>query len=301
MLALAIGGCGEEKAPPDPPSQVDRFDGDRAYADVAWQVELGPRPSGSEANARLTQRLARVLFRTGVKGVSISGADRRQSGRFEGADSLRNVVGVIPGNRDGFIVVGAHHDTKSGIPNFVGANDGGSGVAVVLELARQLTPQAPLQGPSIAIALFDGEEARGDRAFSEDGKRGSSAYVDLAEGGGKGAVPDLEEIRAMVLFDMVGDCELQIPLEANSSPELFSRFAAADPGLFFGETNGIDDDHVPFLQAGVKAVDLIDFTYGGDKTPGTFWHTPADTLDKVCADSLDRVGEAAVATLRSLP
>ena len=88
------------------------------------------------------------------------------------------MVGVIPGRGSGYVLIGAHHDTKPGIPGFVGANDGASGVAVVLELARALPD--PMPGPSIAIALFDGEEARGDRDFSADGKRGSTQYVDDA-------------------------------------------------------------------------------------------------------------------------
>lgn len=293
-LTLALGACGdpsssEEPAPSEPTQAGGAFDGDRAYADVRAQVELGPRPQGSRANARNARMIAAELRQAGVEEVEVSPAP------------LRNVVGVIPGTEDGFVVIGAHHDTKAGIPNFVGANDGGSGVALVLELARVLAADAPLEGPSLAIALFDGEEARGSRAFSEDGKRGSRAYVDLADRGGEGAVPALEQIEAMVLFDMVGDCDLQIPLEANSDEGLFSSFALADPGVFEGETAPIDDDHTPFLQAGVPAVDLIDFTYGGEETPGRFWHTPADTLEQVCAQSLDRVGEAAVLAVPRLP
>lgn len=288
VSAGLIAGCGDQPQPTvSPPPGARSFDGDRAFADVRAQVKLGPRPQGSAANARNAQMIATELRQAGVEEVEVG-------------SPLRNVVGVIPGREDGFIVVGAHHDTVD-IPNFVGANDGGSGVGVVLELARQLAPQAPLEGPSIAIALFDGEEARGDRAFSEDGKRGSRAYVDLADRGGEGAVPPLTQIEAMVLFDLVGDCDLQIPREANSDSGLFSRFALADPGLFEGETAPIDDDHTPFLQAGVPAVDLIDFTFGGDQTPGRYWHTTEDTLDKVCAASLDQVGEAALLAIPRLP
>ena len=99
----------------------------------------------------------------------------------------RNVVATIPGTAEGTIVVGAHHDTKD-IPDFVGANDGASGVAVVLELARVLAAEAPLDGPSISLALFDAEEARGDRPFEEDGTRGSQQYVEVRgeRGGGPG-------------------------------------------------------------------------------------------------------------------
>ena len=136
----------------------------------------------------------------------------------------RNVVGELPGRGAGTVVVGAHFDTKDGIEGgFEGANDGASGAAVVLELARALP--RPLPGPSVDLALFDAEEARGSRPFEFDGARGSRQYVDYARAGGLQGAPALDEIRAMVLFDLVGDCELRIPLEANSDPALYALFA----------------------------------------------------------------------------
>jgi Zn-dependent M28 family amino/carboxypeptidase len=111
----------------------------------------------------------------------------------------------------------------------------------------------------------------------------------------------------MVLFDLVGDCDLRIPREANSDAGLYSEFAAAaeeagasnDP--FGGESSGVLDDHIPFREAGIPAVDLIDFAYGPGPSPGAYWHTPEDTLDKVCPESLDAVGEAALIALPRLP
>ena len=102
---------------------------------------------------------------------------------------------------------------------------------------------------------------------------------------------------------MVGDCDLRIPLEQNSDPALYRLFAEAateaggDPAPFEGRTFAISDDHVPFLEAGVPAVDLIDFDFGPGPSPGAYWHTPEDTLDKVCAESLDAVGEAALGAI----
>jgi len=279
LALLLIAGCGgdggERAAAPE-----GRFDAERSFDDLRAQVEIGPRPAGSAASARLTRALAAKLEAAGVEDVRIQAP-------------LRNVVGTIPGAEDGYVVVGAHHDTKDDVgPDFVGANDGASGVAVVLELARSLEP--PLDGPSIAIALFDAEEARGDRPFTEDGTRGSRQYVRYAEAGGRQASPPLSELRAMVLFDLVGDCDLQLPREANSDPALYGLFAEAAGGApFEGESGPVADDHVPFLEAGIPAVDLIDFTYGPGGTPGAWWHTPEDTLDKVCPESLDAVGEAA--------
>ena len=166
---------------------------------------------------------------------------------------------------------------------------------MLLELARSLP--RPLPGPSVQLVAFDAEEARGDRDFDVDGTRGSRQYVDVrAPRAASRARRRCDEIRAMVLFDLVGDCDLRIPLEANSDPALYGLFAeaAAERGWRPGAVrraapSPIGDDHVPFLEAGIPAVDLIDFDFGPGPTPGAYWHTPEDTLDKVCPESLDAV------------
>jgi Zn-dependent M28 family amino/carboxypeptidase len=278
-VTVLVAGCGDDQSTSTSTGESS-FDAERAFADLEAQVEIGPRPSGSPANRRTAEWLAARLRDTGVDDVHIQ-------------HPWRNVVGVIPGDEPDAIVLGAHFDTKD-IPGFVGANDGASGVAVVLELARQL--QAPLHGPSVYLALFDAEEARGDRPFEVDGTRGSRQYVRLARAGGAQGVPALGEIKEMILLDMVGDCDLAIPREASSDPELYARIAAGG-GPFGGASAPVLDDHVPFLDAGIPAVDLIDFDYGPGPSPGAYWHTTKDTLDKVCADSLAAVGEAVLGTL----
>lgn len=288
LAAAVLAGCGGDDGETDPGG----FDAARAFADLEAQVALGPRPAGSAANRENAELIADRLREAGVEDVVIQ-------------RPWRNVGGTIPGTEPGTVVVGAHHDTKDDVGGgFAGANDGASGVAVVLELARTLP--RPLPGPSVHVALFDAEEARGDRPFELDGTRGSRQYVELAgRGGGQGA-PPLDEIRAMVLFDLVGDCELEIPLEANSDPALYELFAAGaeeltgSPAPFEGRSGPVGDDHVPFLEAGVPAVDLIDFTYGPGPSPGAWWHTPEDTLDKVCTESLDAVGEAALEAIPAI-
>ena len=284
LVALALSACGDDAAPAS-----DEFDGRAALAEIEAQVAIGPRPSGSPEAAETARLIAARLRQEGVEGVRVQ-------------RPYANVVGTIPGEGPGAVVVGAHYDTKTSIPGFVGANDGASGVALALGLAASLAP--PLAGPSVHLALFDAEEARGERDFEADGTRGSRQYVAHArQGGGQGS-PPLEEIRAMVLFDMVGDCDLQIPREAGSDPglyELFAEGAEAASGArfpFTGEAGTIFDDHVPFLEQGIPAVDLIDFTFGPGASPGAWWHTAEDNLDKVCADSLDVVGEAAT---RAIP
>ncbi len=286
---VALAGCGDDGASAQAPP--DAFDAARAMEDVQGQVALGPRPAGSEANAKGAKLIARELREAGVEDVRI------QKPRL-------NVVGTIPGRERGSVVVGAHHDTVD-IPGFVGANDGASGVAVVLELARSLP--ARVDGPDLRLALFDAEEARPGRDFASDGTRGSRQYVEYAERRRKRqGSPPLKSIRAMVLFDLVGDCDLQIPRESNSDAGLYAAFAdasaEADGGTapFTGTTTPIADDHIPFVDAGIPAVDLIDFTFGGTASPGTYWHTPEDTVDKVCPESLDAVGESAVAAIPEL-
>ena len=168
--------------------KADRFDSGAAWALLRDQVELGPRPAGSAASRTLARRLRRLLPR----------------GRFEAVpNGLRNVVGTVPGREPGYIVVGAHYDTKD-IPGFVGANDGASGTAVAVQLARTL--ERPRH--TIKFILFDGEESpRGtpDRLFAARGLRGA-----------KVAAARYRDARAMVLLDFVGDRRLSLPREGSS-------------------------------------------------------------------------------------
>lgn len=277
-----------------PPAAASRFDAQRAFRDLRTQVAIGPRPSGSAGAGREVRLIVERLRAAGVRDVTIQ-------------RPYRNVVARIPGRLPGTVVVGAHYDTKD-IPGFVGANDGASGVAVVLELARDLPPR--LDGPSIDLVLFDAEESPRGSSFSTGGDRGSDQFVRYARSGGAHGSPPLGQIRAMVLFDMVGDCDLQVPLEANSDPSLYGLFADADAAAtsgqsgssepFTGHAQGIFDDHTPFIKAGVPAVDLIDFDYGPGPSPGAWWHTRRDDLSHVCARSLGAVGTTALAAVPAI-
>jgi Zn-dependent M28 family amino/carboxypeptidase len=287
-IVVALAGCGGDDSAPAAGAPA-RFDAERAFGDLGDQVAIGSRPAGSPGARRAAALIADHLREAGAEGVTVQ-------------RPWRNVVGTIPGAGPGTVVVGAHYDTKDDVgAGFEGANDGASGVAVVLELARSLP--RPLPGPSVALVLFDAEEARGERPYELDGARGSHQYVAYARAGGRQGAAPLDRIRAMVLFDMVGDCELRIPLEANSDPGLYALFADAavertgGRAPFEGRAGAIADDHVPFLDAGVPAVDLIDFEYGPGPAPGAYWHSPEDTEDKVCAESLAAVGEAALAAI----
>ncbi len=270
LLALAgvcAAGCGAGAgaAQGDPPP--DRFDAGRAFAELRAQVALGPRPAGSAASLRLAHRLRAQLPR----------------GAFEGVPGgLRNVTGRLPGRGDP-ILIGAHYDTKD-IPGFVGANDGAGGVAVVLQLSRELARGRRACQREVRFVMFDGEESpRGSRDFLADGLRGSRIHAERHADG----------LRAMVLVDFVADRDLRIPRESSSDTGLWSALRAsaraAGAARAFPDLTGprVYDDHTPFQEAGVPSIDLIDFDY-------PYFHTTGDTLDKVSAASLDQVGETLV-------
>ena len=284
LLAFIAAGCGGTAA-----GERDGapFNPHRAFHTLKAEVAIGPRPAGSAADRRDARFIAARLRAAGVRGVRIQ-------------RPFLNVVGRIPGRAPGSVVLGAHHDTKN-ISGFLGANDGASGVAALLELARDLP--RPLAGPSIDFAFFDAEESPGPgngvRAFVHGGDRGSRQYVRYAAAGGRQGSPPLRSIRAMVLFDMVGDCDLRIPREASSDGRLYGLFARAapEPSPFRGRTGTILDDQTPFERAGIRALDLIDFDYGPGPPPGAWWHTRRDDLRHVCASSLATIGAAALTAI----
>jgi glutaminyl-peptide cyclotransferase len=276
-----LDGGGRGGPPAGPPGtagpRVNRFLAGRAFAELRYQVSIGPRPAGSAVSRRLADHLRRLL----------------PNGRFEPVPGgLRNVVGHLPGRRPA-VVIGAHFDTKD-IPGFVGANDSASGTASVIELARQLPKFRRPGGPELRFVLFDGEESpRGTAdtaaAFLRAGLRGSKAYVRAHRG----------EVGWMILLDFVGERGLSLPREADSDAALWARLraAAARVGVlhaFPARTRPqIYDDHTPFVRAGIPAIDLIDFDY-------PYFHTTGDTLDKVSAASLDIAGEAVLELVRGL-
>jgi glutaminyl-peptide cyclotransferase len=270
---LPFTGDGDADGSPRPAqvAKVDRFDGAAAFRLLRRQVELGPRPAGSAESRRLARLLRRIVPR----------------GRYQAVPGgLRNVIGTVRGREPGYVVVGAHYDTKD-IPGFVGANDAASGTAVVAQIARTL--RRPRH--TIHFVFFDGEESpRGtpDEDFEEEGLRGS-----------KVAAPAFAQARAMVLLDFVGDRRLSIPREANSDERLWERLRGearrGGGGRVFPDlTNGgVLDDHLPFLERGVPSIDLIDFGF-------PCFHRRCDNMSAVSERSVDAVGETVYELLRSL-
>jgi glutaminyl-peptide cyclotransferase len=269
-LAVLVFASGATAAPAPRPN-VDRFDERAAFAFLKRQVALGPRPAGSAPSRRLAGLLKASLPR----------------GRYQPVPGgLRNVVATVPGREASrFVVVGAHYDTYD-LPGFVGANDSASGTAVVRQLARTIRPRTVR--PTLVFVFFDGEEAPPNTNFDQEGLRGSRVAAKV-----------FRRAEAMVLLDFVGDRNLRLPREANSNRRIWARLRSAASRVGVGRVfppgpgPSVTDDHIPFQQAGVPAIDLIDFDF-------PCWHRRCDDLSIVSARSLDAVGETMVEFLRSL-
>ena len=255
-------------------ARTDRFDERAAFKLLREQVELGPRPAGSDASRQLAERLRRLL----------------PGGRYQAVpDGLRNVIGVVRGrNPRRTVVVGAHYDTKD-LPGFVGANDGASGTATLVQLARSIRPRQ--LRPTVVFVLFDGEESPRDAPdgeFERYGLRGS-----------KVAARSYRNAEAMILLDFVGDKDLSLPRETNSNRALWAKLRQAAKRTGNGRhfpprtSSPVLDDHIPFLRAGVPSIDLIDFDF-------PCWHRTCDDMSAVSMKSVDASGESVLELLRSL-
>jgi glutaminyl-peptide cyclotransferase len=252
------------------------FDGQNALAYVSYQLELGPRVSGSIAHQRAVSWMVETLKASGWQ-VEIQ---KTQSM----GHSIRNII-AKKGSGEPWIILGAHYDSRmladqdtdpekqrEPVP---GANDGASGVAVLLEIARTLPRNLDKQ---VWLILFDAED--NGRIPEWDWILGSRAFAESLT-----AYPD-----SVVVIDMIGDANLQIYLESNSDEGLSQQIwkQAAELGysiVFINQVrHSMLDDHTPFLELGIPAVDIIDFDY-------PYWHTSQDTLDKLSAESLKAVGD----------
>ncbi len=277
--AIVCGGFGSAGAQVSP-----AFDGGRALDHVRALVGFGPRPAGSAALEASRKYIREQLNVLGIKTVDQAFDASTPIGTIK----MVNLVATIPGSRPGRIILAGHFDTKLFREfRFVGANDGGSSAAFLIEIARVLKPRA--NAYSIELLFLDGEEATGEWAGT-DHTYGSRYYVEAARKAGT-----LSGIKALILVDMIGDRQLNIRRESNSTPWLTETIwsTAQKLGLdtaFVPEVLAVEDDHLPFLQAGVQAVDIIDLDYDP-------WHTAGDTLDKVSARSMETVGKVLVEAL----
>lgn len=278
-------------------SQAGGFDGERAYRDLTDLVRIGPRPAGSTGSARARELIQQRLRQAGWP---VEEHDLRVLVPGRGAVDMTNLVAVRPGRSPALVLIGTHYDTKQLDGRFVGANDGASGVALLLELARVLGDEPrPL---TVWLVFFDGEESFGASITANDGLFGSRALVAQMHDR-----DELERITAFVLVDMVGDRDLNLTPDVTSSPRL--RAYVREEAQRLGLSSRIDteaalhliDDHTPFLEAGVEpVVALIDFQFGARRTPGPLWHTAEDDLGAVSAESLNSVGRLVVELLKRI-
>ena len=252
------------------------FDGAAALKHIERLVAIGPRPAGSPEGARARAYIEAELRAAGVETRVMTFDAVTPHGRLP----MANVIGVLPGKRPDVIMIGGHYDTKW-YPNFrfVGANDGGSSTALLLQLARDLQ-KAPRE-MTYWITFFDGEEARGEWSGTDSlyGSRHLAAELARTQ-----RLP-----RAIIVVDMIGDKALGIRREGYSTNWLTDIVWSTARRLghgrhFLSEVMPVEDDHAPFLRQGVPGTLLIDFDYPP-------WHTAEDTLDKVSARSLAIVGE----------
>jgi len=300
-LALAVTfGCEDDPASQITMQPVERpgFDGRQAMAYVETQVAFGPRIPGTEGHQAqldwmvqtlepLADNVSVDLFtHTNSKGEALP--NRNVLATFEPAE---------PRSDNRRLLLLAHWDTRPQsdqadteelreIP-VPGANDGASGVAVLMELAHMLAEQpAPI---TVDLLFVDGEDQGPPVA---DMFVGSERFANT--------VPDSLRPAYGILLDMVGDVDPRFPIEGFSAEyalgqaqRVWGVAAQLGYGDWFPVEVGppIRDDHVPLNEAGIPTINIIDFTYGGDQSPGEYWHTPEDTPDKVSAATLDMVGE----------
>ena len=261
------------------------FDAGRAFEHIRQLVAIGPRPPGSSGSRQAREYIIAELKRSGITATE----QRFDAVTPFGPMQMTNVLARIPGQRPERLLIGGHYDTKLYRQfRFVGANDGGSSTAMLLELGRVLAQRkSPL---TIELAFFDGEEALLPNWGEGDNTYGSRHYVAAAQKDGS-----LGTVKGLVLVDMVGDRQLNILREGHSTRWMMDLIWASAARLghraaFLDEGFAVDDDHRPFLVAGVPAVNVIDLDYAA-------WHTPNDTLDQVSARSLQFVGDVVLDAL----
>jgi len=287
--ATVLMGCKEESR-----QSTLVFDGQKAFTEVEALVAFSPRDAGTEGGLKAAHHLKNRLDHFGLETVIDSFKDQTPAGE----KTFHNVMARIQGKTDEWIILGSHFDTMPGIENFQGANDGGSSTGVLLEIARLMANEKPDVG--IIFAFFDGEEGIADYVKG-DGLHGSRHLAQTLVKSG-----EYKKMKAMILLDMVGDPDLHFTIPVNSTRGLVKEVldAAHATGYrdYFSLSRDmmITDDHVPFQQLGIPAIDLIDFRYGSAPGLNDYWHTSADHLENISAQSLEITGKITVQIIRQI-
>ncbi|MGC1448672.1 MAG: M28 family peptidase [Candidatus Sulfotelmatobacter sp.] len=267
------------------------FDANRAMQYVKEIVALGPRPIGSANHKKVEDYITSHL-----KGDAIED-DAFTADTVEGKFPVRNIIAKFPGTKDGIIVLASHYDTNYPLreTSFIGANDGAATSAVLLEFANQLRGKKR-DGYSVWLLWTDAEEAM--KSWSNaDSVYGTRHLAQKWQQDGTA-----KQIKAFLLADMIGDADLDIDRDTNSTPWVESVVYEAATRLgyqshFFARDNAISDDHLPFMGIGVPCADIIDINYGYNNV---FHHTTQDTVDKLSTKSLEISGTVILETVRIL-
>jgi glutaminyl-peptide cyclotransferase len=279
-----------EAAPPDS-APLPHIDSKRAFQYTREVTAFGPRYMGSENHKKLERYILDHL-----KGDQVED-DAFTADTVEGKFPVRNIIAKFPGTKDGIIVILGHYDTNYPLRNtgYVGANDGGSSTAILLEYAYQLRGKKR-DGYSVWLVWTDGEEAVKTWSAT-DSLYGTRHLAERWEKDGT-----LKKIKALMVMDMIAPTDLAVLRDTNSTPWLLDLiYAAAERGgyqsHFYALQTAIEDDHIPFVKRGVPCADVIDMPYGYNDV---FHHTPQDTMDKLSPKSLEIVGDTILETIHML-
>ncbi len=274
-----------------PPEKTGGFDGQRAYAHVAKQVAFGPHPTGSQAIVQVQDYLQAELKSFGCTVETDSFSADTPAGRLP----MKNILVKIHGDQPGIILLATHYDTKR-IPNFIGADDGGSSTGIMLELAHLLCRQHGKY--AVWIAFFDAEEA-----VNFDWKDPDNCYGSRQMAARFAASGDIPKIKAFLLADLVGGKKSHFRRDGTSTKWLVDLVwgVAAKLGysdVFLNEPYDVGgDDHFSFKKRNVPVVDVIDLDTINDVP---YWHTTEDTLDKISAKTLAVVGHVFLESVKQL-
>jgi hypothetical protein len=299
LRALLAGGFVSTPLACDSPGGADAaFDADRAWKDLERSVAFGARPAGSPALEEQRKWLEAELKAAGLEPVREAFEPTTPAGPIKMANVYADLRSADP--QAELVILASHFDTKLAKDRFpkpfVGANDGGSSTAVLLELARSLAKSGP-RALSYRFLFLDGEEAVRWEWAGDDNTYGSRAHAQaLVKSGAE------RKVRALILLDMVGDRDLKLFRETNSDRRLQTIFFAAARAQGLGKhvdgtAEEISDDHLRFREIGIPSLDLIDFDYGPQNA---YWHTPEDTLEHCSKESLAAAGRIVLAGLPGL-
>ena len=313
VISLAGSGCSRDKAAPganetsasqgtsqsastspakavEPAGPALHIDAARAMQYTKEIVAFGPRWDSSKPIEQV-----RAYIKGKLKGAQVE-EDSFVAETSAGKMPMTNIIAKFPGSKDGIILLGSHYETNYWLRNtpFVGANDGAATSALLLAIADQLRGKK-LEGYSIWIAFLDGEESFTAQWHTNDALWGSRHLARKLQDDGTS-----KKVKAFVLADMIGDADLDICRDGNSTPWLEDLLLQAATRLgyqshFFASTTAVEDDHIPFARGGMPVLDVIDIDYGYNNS---FHHTTQDTVDKLSVESLKISGDVILETIR---